>query len=70
MKKINITSGVLLVYLIVIGVMGWPGEKPEGNYIEYFSLMGISLVVMILLRIVQIKRLKMRSKWKENKKDQ
>lgn len=65
MKKINITSAVLLVYLIVIGVMAWPGDKPEGNYTEYFLVMGTSFVIMILLRIVQIRRFKMRNKWKE-----
>lgn len=65
MKKINITSAVLLVYLIVIGVMAWPGDKPHGNYTEYFAVMGASFVIMVLLRIVQIRRLKMRKKWKE-----
>lgn len=27
MKRINITTGVLLVYLIVMSVWGWPGKQ-------------------------------------------
>ena len=29
MKKINITTGVLLVYLLVMCVWGWPGKQPD-----------------------------------------
>ena len=29
MKKINITTAVLLIYLIVMSVIGWPGKKAD-----------------------------------------
>ena len=29
MKKINITTIALLVYLIVMSIIGWPGNIPE-----------------------------------------
>lgn len=67
MKKINITSAVLLVYLIVMSVIGWPGSKPDGNFVEYFCIMGVTLVVIILLRLVQIKRFKIREKARNEK---
>ena len=28
MKKINITTGVLVIYLIVMSVWGWPARAP------------------------------------------
>ncbi len=69
MKKINITSGVLLVYLIVMSVIGWPGNKPDPDYTQYFLIIAISLGVISLLRFVQIKRFRTREKWRnENDK--
>lgn len=65
MKRINITTGVLLVYLIVMSVWGWPGKQPDPDWIQYLSVMGVSLFVIFLLRYLQIKRMKMRDKWKE-----
>lgn len=34
MKKINITTIALLVYLIVMSIIGWPGNNPGNNYTE------------------------------------
>lgn len=65
MKKINITTGVLLIYLIVMSVWGWPGKQPEPDRVQYFAVMGVSLFVIFLLRYLQVKRKKMRDKWKE-----
>lgn len=69
MKKINITTIVLLIYLIVISVISWPGNKPDANYTEFFSITGITLVIIILLRFVQIKRMKIRKQWKDDEKN-
>ena len=66
MKKINITSLLLLVYLAVMRVMGWPGNKPNPDYKSYFLIMGISVAAILLLRYVQIRRMKFRNKQKEN----
>lgn len=65
MKKINITTGVLLIYLIVMSVWGWPGKQPDPDWVQYFAVMGVSVFVILLLRYLQVKRMKMRNKWKE-----
>mgnify|MGYP006966403633 CR=1 FL=1 len=36
MKKINITTIALLVYLIVMSIIGWPGNNSGNNYTEIF----------------------------------
>ena len=61
MKKINITTIALLVYLIVMSIIGWPGNNPE-----YFLMIGATLVIIILLRYLQVKRLRMRDKWNKD----
>ncbi|MCD7978172.1 MAG: hypothetical protein LUG51_13830 [Tannerellaceae bacterium] len=67
MKKINISTAVLFIYLIVMGVIGWPGNKPDSDYTQYGLIMGASVIVIFILRWVQIKRLKAREKWKQDK---
>jgi cytochrome c biogenesis protein CcdA len=67
MKKINIISGLLLVYLVVMSVIGWPGKDAEPDYVRYFLVMGATLVVILLLRFLQIRRFKLREKWKKEK---
>ncbi|WP_280766961.1 hypothetical protein [Parabacteroides sp. PFB2-10] len=68
MKKVNITSLALVAYLIVMSVLGWPGRaNAPMDYTEYFCMIGATLVIIVLLRFLQIKRKKMRDKWKEEK---
>ena len=64
MKKINITTIALLVYLIVMSIIGWPGNNPGNSYTEYFLMIGATLI--ILLRYLQVKRLRMRDKWNKD----
>lgn len=66
MKKINITTIALLVYLIVMSIIGWPGNNPGNSYTEYFLMIGATLVIIILLRYLQVKRLRMRDKWNKD----
>lgn len=66
MKKINITTIALLVYLIVMSIIGWPGNNPGNSYTEYFLMIGAMLVIIILLRYLQVKRLRMRDKWNKD----
>ncbi|RHJ90814.1 hypothetical protein [Parabacteroides bouchesdurhonensis] len=66
MKKINITSIALLVYLVIMSVIGWPGNNQENGYVEYFCVIGITLAIICLLRYLQIRRLKIRKKWNED----
>ncbi|MDH6356922.1 hypothetical protein [Parabacteroides sp. PF5-9] len=65
MKKVNITTLALSLYLIVMSVIGWPGNDPNRSFTNYFLVIGVTLVVIILLRFLQIKRMKMRNKWKD-----
>ena len=60
MKKINLTTLVLLVYLAVMSFIGWPANRPDASYAGYFGAIGATLVIILLLRYVQIKRWKMR----------
>ncbi|MDR2775717.1 MAG: hypothetical protein LBC19_13455 [Tannerella sp.] len=69
MKKINIISGLLLIYLVVMSIIGWPGNKPDADYAGYFLIMGISLVVIFLLRLLQIRRMKWREKQEKEKRE-
>lgn len=67
MKRINIISIALLIYLVVMSVIGWPGGNSANlTYTEYFCMIGATLVIIALLRFVQIKRFKARSKWKDD----
>ena len=65
MKKINFTSLILIAYLVVMSVMGWPGNKSNPDYKSYFLIMGISVVAILLLRYVQIRRKKFRDQQKK-----
>lgn len=69
MKKINITTALLVVYLLVMAVIFWPGGNPPDGYGKYIGVLGGTLLIIILLRFIQIKRMKLRDKWKDENKD-
>ena len=60
MNKINLTTIVLLVYLAAVSFFSWPGKQLEPDYIKYFSVIGITLLIIVILRIFQIKLYKKR----------
>ena len=63
MKRVNILTIVLLGYLLVMSVIGWPGRNNNSlGYTEYFIAIGVSVVVILLLRYLRIRLLKMRNK--------
>jgi putative Mn2+ efflux pump MntP len=62
MKKINITTTALLIYLLIMSIIGWPGKQVNPNYIQYFAVIGATLLIIFLLRFLQIKRFKNRDK--------
>lgn len=62
MKRINLVTLVLLGYLGVMSVIGWPGNNPDRSYISYFAVIGVTLVIIFLLRYLQIKRYHLRQK--------
>jgi phosphotransferase system glucose/maltose/N-acetylglucosamine-specific IIC component len=67
MKNINILTIALLAYLLIMSYIGWPGRNKNMNYTEYFIVIGVSVVVIFLLRFLRIKLLKIRNKQKEDK---
>ena len=69
MKKINITTVVLLIYLAVMAYIGRPSKQIIPNEYEYFGLIGLTIVIIGLLRYVQVKRFRMRQKRKEEEQN-
>ena len=62
MKRINILTIVLLGYLFIMSVLGWPGRNSHLSYTEYFIVIGVSVVVIFILRYLRIRVFKMRNK--------
>lgn len=69
MKKVNITTAVLLIYLIVMSIIGRPGKQADPDYVQYFGVIAATVLVIGLLRFLQIKRLKIRDKMKDEKRN-
>lgn len=67
MKRINLTTLVLLAYLCVMSFIGWPGHDPERSYTSYFLVIGVTLLIIFLLRYLQIKRYRLRQKRRDEK---
>lgn len=71
MKKLLIRStlitSVLLIYLIVMAVIGWPQYSAEGKYMEYAIIIGATLVVIIALFFLLRRRDKMRQQLRRRK---
>ena len=64
MKKVNILTIALLAYLFIMSIIGWPGRNEHMDYTEYFIVIGVSVVVIFLLRYFRIRIFKMRNKQK------
>ncbi|MBE6302184.1 MAG: hypothetical protein E7085_10120 [Parabacteroides distasonis] len=62
MKRINITTIALLIYLVIMSIICYPKNQVNPDYIQYYSVIGVTLVTIFLLRFLQIKRLKNREK--------
>ncbi len=69
MKRINITTAILSIYVIVMGVLYWPGSNPTIDYPSYFIVLGGTAFITVVLRIIQIRRLKLREQWKKELED-
>ena len=52
MKKVNITTAVLLIYLIVMSIIGWPGRQADPDYVQYFGVIVATVLVIGLLRFL------------------
>ena len=62
MRKINILTIALLGYLLIMSFIGWPGRNNNIGYTEYFLVIGVSVVVIFLLRYLRIRIFKIRNK--------
>lgn len=56
MKKSNLITIILLIYLGVMAYIGWPKFIEAGQYIEYFAIILVTLIVIFLLRVVLCKK--------------
>ena len=65
MKKSNLITIILLIYLGVMAYIGWPNYIDEGRYWEYAGIIAGTLVAIFALRYVQGKKEKMRNYYKE-----
>ncbi|MFL1682765.1 MULTISPECIES: hypothetical protein [Bacteroidales] len=65
MKKRNIITIILLIYLGIMAYIGWPNYIDEGRYWEYAGIIAGTLVAIFALRYVQGKKEKMRNYYKE-----
>lgn len=62
-KKSTYLPAILLVYLLVMAYIGLP-QLQRGEYLQYFSVFGISLAVIILLHF-SLKRKERLRKFRE-----
>ncbi len=65
MKRSVILPIILLVYLLVMSYIGWPYYSQQDKYLEYFGIIGITLVVIVCLYFFLKRRDRFR---KENRK--
>ena len=65
MKKRNIITIIILIYLGIMAYIGWPNYIDEGRYWEYAGIIAGTLVAIFALRYVQGKKEKMRNYYKE-----
>lgn len=65
MKKRNIITIILLIYLGIMAYIGWPNYIDEGRYWEYAGIIAGTLIAIFALRYVQGKKEKMRNYYKE-----
>lgn len=67
MKNVNIITIALLGYLLIMSYIGWPGRNEHMGYTEYFLVIGVTVVIILLLRYLRIRLYKMRNKDKTDK---
>ena len=67
MKRYNIIPLLLIIYLAVMAYFG-RGMLLSGNYWEYFSIIGITLLIIFVLRWALKHREKMREE-RQKKQD-
>ncbi|MCC8172457.1 MAG: hypothetical protein LIP00_11900 [Parabacteroides sp.] len=64
MKRINFTTALLFLYLLIVGLVTWPARNPHIAWSDYFVMLGATAFVIVLLRFVQVQRLRGKDKTK------
>lgn len=67
MKRINLTTALLFLYLGIVGFITWPARNPPIAWSDYFVMLGATAFVIVLLRFVQVQRLRGKGKNKEKR---
>jgi hypothetical protein len=60
MKKANVISVLLTVYLIVLAVLAFPTYQANGEWIRYVLIVTGQLLIIFLLRYFAIRRERMK----------
>lgn len=72
-KKSKIIIGLLLVYIVVLAVIGWPLREASANnppdWVGYLISLGLSVVVVTLLAFVFRRRDMIRQNRETSSKD-
>lgn len=58
---------VLLAYFAIMAVMAYPRYKASGDWSEYFGIIGICLLMVILLFFILKRRQKIRDRFSSKK---
>lgn len=64
--KRNLMTVGLLVYLAVVAYIAYPKYDQSGNFVEFFTVIGITLGAIVLLWFLQTFRDKYREKANDN----
>lgn len=56
MKRANIISLVLLIYLVVLSVLAYPTYQESGDWTRYILIIAGQLVIIYLLRYFSLKK--------------
>ncbi len=67
MKRYNLITGLLLIYLIAMAIYGWEKFSTEGKYLEYFGIIVVTLIIIFVLRIVLKRKNRFREETRKRK---
>ena len=62
-KRHVIIPLLLLIYISVMAVMSFPRYKETGNWGQFATVIGISLIIIVVLFLVYKRREKLRDKF-------
>lgn len=66
MKKLEkhiLLPSVLVVYAIIMGVFSYPRYRSLGNWSEFFTVLGITLLLALILHLLLKRRQQIRKRF-------